>query len=63
MTFVSKYCKGELCRQCGEDAAHKIGEEIPDDDPFKDRHNLTVYVCEKCFSRIMDRSYFIGGGK
>lgn len=50
--FVSKSCVGEFCR-CGLQATHKVGEEIPDDDPAQARHNLTAYVCCLCFTGIM----------
>ena len=42
--FVSAPCAGEYCR-CGAPATHKLGEEIPPDDPLPNRHNLTAYVC------------------
>lgn len=53
--FVSATADGEVCR-CGLPATHKVGEEIPPDDPSLEntatfpmsaRHNLTAYVC--CF--------------
>lgn len=47
--FVSGTCKGEVCTLCGKDAANKIGEEIPCDDPFVNRHNFTAYVCREHF--------------
>lgn len=43
--FVSGSCAGEVCRRCSEPATHKLGEEIPHDDPLPSRHNLTAYVC------------------
>lgn len=46
--FVSASCKGEHCRisGCEEVASHKLGEEIPGDDPVgQSRHSLTAYVC------------------
>lgn len=45
--FVSTSCEGEFCRVCGEAATHKLGEEIPFDDPSgaSIRHNFTAYVC------------------
>lgn len=42
----------EVC-SCGAPATHKIGEEIPGDDPMPDRHNLTAYVCCRCFTRLL----------
>lgn len=54
MHFVSKSCIGEVCRICGEDATHKVGEEIMHDDPMEgQRHNLTAYVCCDCFLMIV----------
>ena len=50
--FVSKSCAGERCRICGDDATHKVGEEILHDDPHQIRHNLTAYVCCNCFFMI-----------
>ena len=50
--FVSKSCDGETCA-CGAPATHKVGEEIPYDDPIRLRHNFTAYVCCACFRRIM----------
>lgn len=43
--FVSKSCDGEYCRMCEEPASHKVGEELPWDDPMQNRHNLTAYLC------------------
>ena len=59
MAFISKYCKGEKCSLCWKDerklveATHKIGEIIFDDDPHRNRHELTQYICDKHFNRIM----------
>jgi hypothetical protein len=52
--FVSAACKGEGCAICARTgikvgATHKVGEEIPHDDPTPERHNLTAYVCCNCF--------------
>ena len=49
--WKSKYTNGEKCR-CGDDAIAKVGEEIMNDDPFQNRHNLTAYVCEKHFREL-----------
>lgn len=49
--FISATCLGEKCF-CGEPATHKIGEEIPFDDPFPNRHNLTSYCCFYHFAII-----------
>lgn len=49
--FVSKSCEGERCI-CGKPATHKVGEEIPHDDPFQARHNLTQYVCCRHFAKL-----------
>lgn len=51
--FVSRSCKGEICSVCGKDATNKLGEEIPFDDPDKNRHNLTAYVCREHFTMIV----------
>lgn len=51
--FVSAACCGERCIVCDSDATHKIGEEIFHDDPDPYRHNLTAYVCCRCFGAIM----------
>ena len=55
MHFVSATCGGETCR-CGQPATHKVGEEIAFDEPVKQRHNLTAYVCCMCFTRAVARS-------
>lgn len=51
--FVSAACRGERCTLCGQDATHKVGEEILHDDPNPYRHNLTAYVCCCCFQPLM----------
>ena len=64
--FVSASCQGEVCSVCGQAATHKVGEEIPHDEPFTPleidgeiypvgvcRHNFTAYVCCIHFSAIM----------
>jgi len=33
MHFVSAACEGQTCRICGKPATHKLGEEIPHDEP------------------------------
>lgn len=38
---------------CGGPASHKIGEEIPFDDPRQPRHNMTAYVCCGCFRTVL----------
>lgn len=50
--FVSLSCEGETCTLCGAPATHKVGEEILWDDPVKNRHNLTAYVCCTHFREI-----------
>lgn len=50
--FVSASCRGEECR-CGAPATHKVGEEIPHDDPAPIRHGLTAYICCGCFAHLM----------
>lgn len=54
--FVSASCQGRKCDICGLPSAHKVGEEIPHDDPFPNRHNLTAYVCCAHFIEIMGPS-------
>jgi hypothetical protein len=41
------------CTGCEQDATHKVGEELALDDPNPYRHNLTAYVCCRCFGRLM----------
>ena len=50
--FISPTCAGEICTLCGQPATHKVGEEIPHDHPFQDRHNFTAYVCCRDFGEI-----------
>lgn len=47
--------RGEVCRQCGEPAFHKVGEEFPPDWPplWYVRHNLSVYLCCAHFVALM----------
>lgn len=52
---VSGSCEGERCSVCGAPATHKLGEEIPDDDPHPNRHNLTAYVCCAHFGMVLGR--------
>lgn len=54
--FVSASCRGKKCDICGLPSSHKVGEEIPHDDPFPNRHNLTAYVCCAHFIEIMGPS-------
>ena len=66
--FVSKSTIGEVCRICGEQATHKVGEEISHDEPNPQfpgrtdikvgRHNFTAYVCCKHFRFILGDSVF-----
>lgn len=53
--FVSATCRGVQChyRGCDQPAVAKVGEEIAHDDPFKNRHNLTAYVCAEHFEALM----------
>jgi hypothetical protein len=51
--FISKTCIGEKCSVCGKSATNKLGEEIPYDDPYPNRHNLTAYVCAEHFDMIV----------
>lgn len=59
--FVSASCGGVSCHICQDEgkkvpSSHKVGEEIPHDDPFQARHNLTAYVCCACFRKIMGKA-------
>jgi hypothetical protein len=51
--FVSAICDGEQCSVCGATATHKVGEEIPPDDPDRYRHNLTAHLCCEHFGQIL----------
>lgn len=51
--FISKKCIGEKCSICDADATNKLSEEISFDDPNRNRHNLTAYVCREHFMMIM----------
>jgi hypothetical protein len=60
--FVSATCRGEECVMCDLPATHKIGEEIPPDDPSREntgtfpmsgRHNLTAYLCCYHFTEVL----------
>jgi hypothetical protein len=51
--FVSGSCRGEFCAVCGAAATHKVGEEIPHDDPDPGRHNLTAYLCCRHFGLVL----------
>ncbi len=42
---VSPWCEGELCRICGEPAAHKVEEVVDHEEP--PRHPYVAYLC--CF--------------
>lgn len=54
--FISSSCVGERCSLCGAPATHKVGEEIPWDDPNQIRHNFTAYVCCEHFTQIMGKA-------
>lgn len=51
--FTSASCRGERCSVCADPATHKLGEEIPHDDPQPNRHNLTAYVCCRHFKMLL----------
>lgn len=62
MHFVSGTCNGESCSICGAPATHKVGEEIPYNEPKSEfagyefgRHNFTAYVCCEHFGMIFGR--------
>lgn len=50
--FVSGSCQGERCH-CGAPAEHKVEETIFHDDPVRNRHPLTSYICHPHFREIM----------
>jgi hypothetical protein len=57
MHWISASCGGEKCGMCwragnSTPATHKVGEEIPHDDPNQMRHNFTQYVCCEHFKQI-----------
>jgi hypothetical protein len=60
--FISMTCQGETCGMCHDldqmavPATHKVGEEIPHDDPFQARHNLTCYVCCRHFVWVVGKA-------
>ncbi len=70
--FISASCGGEHCRICGEPATHKVGEEIPHDEPNPwpmatakfmsirgaGRHNFTAYVCCRHFRELFGDAVF-----
>lgn len=51
--FVSACCGGERCAMCGDAAQAKVEEVIFSDDPTKNRHPFTAYVCRSHFDQIM----------
>ena len=51
--FVSACCGGERCAMCGNAAQAKVEEVIFSDDPTKNRHPFTAYVCGSHFDQIM----------
>lgn len=60
--YVASSCWGVSCHMCGGKASHKVGEEIPWDDPSRQegprRHNFTAYVCCQCFTNILGAATF-----
>lgn len=60
--WISGTCQGEKCavrniddKPCNAPAYVKVGEEIPFDDPFPARHNLTAYICRHHFETLMGK--------
>lgn len=53
--WISGTCQGELCNYegCSAPAYVKVGEEIPFDDPYPARHELTAYICREHFALLM----------
>lgn len=60
--FVSATCAGVMCRICGQQATHKIGEEQGFDDT-RIRHTLTAYVCCEHFTLVMGAATGCAKGK
>lgn len=52
MKYISGCCEGEICYQCKTPATHKVGEVLLFDDPNPIRHELTAYICCKCFQSL-----------
>ncbi len=52
--YVSKDCVGKICPidKCGQDATHKINEEMLDEEPNPERNNLTSHVCCEHYQSI-----------
>jgi hypothetical protein len=62
--FVSPTTEGEYCALCKGlvRATHKVGEEIPFDDPSKlCRHNFTTYVCCTHFTQLFGQRVYCDG--
>lgn len=41
------------CEECRTKPTRKVGEELPPQDLFNSRHNLTMHLCERCFRALM----------
>lgn len=50
--FISASCAGEFCT-CGRPAVRKVEEAIMSDDPHRNRHPYTAYVCADHYAYIM----------
>lgn len=58
--YIAGSTIGEYC-YCGENATHKVGEEMSQSDPlWGQRHNFTQYVCCQCFVNIVGNAAFCG---
>ena len=49
---ISVSCAGETCSLCGSQATHKAEETIAHDDPNRNRHPFTAYLCCFHFKKI-----------
>jgi len=65
MKKIPLYCQGEKCMVtgCNQLASHKIAEvNVFDEETqseeytrFSESHELTTYLCDECFEKIMTR--------
>ncbi len=51
--FMSKYCIGERCMCCGEQAVEKVEQVVFDDHPYPNHHPYTGYLCRKHFEMVL----------
>lgn len=70
MRKIPNTCTDVKCMQnsCKNQAAHKVGEEniyFQSEEPeefkaFESQHNLTTYLCEEHFQKLMKREEYYG---